>query len=92
MYLILAKFRYDWIKIVDFLLKGHFRSSPVKPLSECIQSVLFVFMTSNAIYANYHKNRLKAQTQTIKMWKNLITMQQCQLSYNIDSFKVTRKK
>ena len=24
MYLILAKFRYDWIKIVDFLIKGHF--------------------------------------------------------------------
>ena len=28
-YLILAKFRHDWIKIVDFLLKGHFWSSPV---------------------------------------------------------------
>ena len=28
MYLILAKFRYDWVKIVDFLIKGHFWSSP----------------------------------------------------------------
>ena len=27
MYLILAKFRYDWVKIVDFLIKGHFWSS-----------------------------------------------------------------
>ena len=28
-YLIFTKFHNYWIKIVDFLIKGHFRSSPV---------------------------------------------------------------
>ena len=34
--------------------------------------IQYMTSISNAIYANYHKNRPKAQTQTIKMWKNLI--------------------
>ena len=48
MYLILAKFRYDWVKIVDFLIKGHFWSSPHKPLSQCIylfrETVVFMLI------------------------------------------------
>ena len=28
-YLIFTKFHNNWIKFVDFLIKGHFRSSPV---------------------------------------------------------------
>ena len=27
--------QYEWVKIVDFLIKGHFLSSPVYPFSEC---------------------------------------------------------
>ena len=28
-YLIFTKVRHDWVKIVDFLIKAHFYSSPV---------------------------------------------------------------
>ena len=40
MYLILAKFRYDWVKIVDFLIKGHFWSSPHWADQVCNKNIL----------------------------------------------------
>ena len=35
-YLILTKFRYDWVKIVDFLIKAYFWLSQHSPLPVCI--------------------------------------------------------
>ena len=35
-YLILAKFRNDWVRIVDFLIKAYFWLSPDTPGTHCI--------------------------------------------------------
>ena len=34
-YLILSKFRNDWVKNVDFLIKAYFWVSPVSPIPVC---------------------------------------------------------
>ena len=34
-YLILLKFRYDWVKIVDFIIKAYFQLSPDSPIHVC---------------------------------------------------------
>ena len=46
---ILAKFRNDWIKIADFLIKAYFWLSPDSPLHVCIMSFLFKFASSQVI-------------------------------------------
>ena len=39
-YVILTKFRNNWVKIVDFLIKAHFWSSPHSPIPQCTPNLL----------------------------------------------------
>ena len=39
---ILSKFRNDWVKNVDFLIKAYFWVSPVSPIPVCIATVYFI--------------------------------------------------
>ena len=46
-YLIVSKFRDDWVKIVDFLIKGHFWSSPHWAAQVCTsQSIKVVIVVA----------------------------------------------
>ena len=38
--LILAKFRFDWVKIADFFIKAYFWMSPDSPETHCMPSIL----------------------------------------------------
>ena len=65
MYLILAKFRYDWVKIEDFLIKGHFWSSPHWADQVCI----FGYMTKNRQNIQFYASSQNCETGLTMFWE-----------------------